>query len=129
MIIINHPNTATPTMAGEVRFSGAWAYGITGTVKLGEVEFEAVGVPGRTTTLDITAEVWADTNGQRLPAADNIPDGMDGSISVRQPLPTPTPTFTPMPTFERSKGLAVQPTILKRLSRVKPMSSKTCIRP
>jgi hypothetical protein len=80
----------------EVRFTGVSPYGVSGTIQIGTVSFLATGEPGRTTTLDITPMVWVDVNQQRLPSVEDIPD-VDGSINIRQPLPTPTPTPTPTP--------------------------------
>jgi len=91
-----------------VRFTGIKAEGgLTGTLALADLTFQATGAPGASTALDVVVVQFADCGGVEIPVV-----GQDGSNSILTPTPTSTPsptatgiataTATPTPTATRT---------------------------
>ncbi len=74
-----------------VRFNVASASGVSGTPRLAEITFSAVGSSGVSTPLDVVIVAFTDTGGSPIAVSD-----LDGTICIT-PCSSDTPTFTPTP--------------------------------
>jgi septal ring-binding cell division protein DamX len=77
------------TADGTVRFTGASATGISGSLELGTITFTAGSTEG-TAALDVTIDTLTDPEG-----ADITVSAGDGTITIAAPTPSPTPSPSP----------------------------------
>ena len=80
------------TADGTVRFTGASATGISGSLELGTITFTAGSTEG-TAALDVTIDTLTDPEG-----VDITVSAGDGTITIATPTPSPTPSPSPSPT-------------------------------
>ena len=89
-----------------VRFTGIKTTGgLTGTLALADITFQATGPPGASTTLDVVVVTFAECGGTHIAVADQ-----DGSNSILGPSPTATPSPTPTPTGTGTATATATPT-------------------
>jgi hypothetical protein len=77
------------TADGTVRFTGASATGISGSLELGTITFTAGSTEG-TAALDVTIDTLTDPEG-----VDITVSAGDGTITIATPTPSPTPSPSP----------------------------------